>query len=322
MTRTTRVLLTAVASLPLGSLFGHSARADFLPGEVVKFQQQPLGLTPNSPFPGHDVTSTAYPAAGTTNVFSGTYAADDFSDKFTTPVVHVQWYGSYLNNVLPANGDTSQFLIAFESDVPASASTGLASHPGQVLSSQIVNNTNGAPLNPGSGTFTETPVANLSNGEILYKYNAELFANQQFPEQPNTVYWLKIVALETNANVVWGWHNRDYTINDPLAAGPPLVNPGEVNLGTATSPVWHFQDDAVTGAVTISPSTAGAGVTVVQQGFTPQTYTDGIDGPTGISRFSEDLAFSLGTVPEPSQWGLMGLGLGLVLLIRRRRAIV
>lgn len=320
MTRTKSILLTAVASLSLSGLLPTSARADFLPGEVVKFQQMPLGLSTTNAFPGHDVTSTAYPVAGTTNQYAGTYAADDFADKFTTPVVHVQWYGSYLGNLAPTAG-TSQFLIAFESDVPASPSTGLASHPGQVLSSQIVNNTGGGPLLPGSGTFTEAPVANLSNGEILFKYNAELNINQQFPERPDTVYWLKIVALETNPNIVWGWHNRDYTIPDPLASTPPAVVPGEANIGSAALPVWHFQDDAVTGAVTITANSAGNGVTVVQQGFTPQTYTNGVDGPTGISQFSEDLAYSLGTVPEPSQWGLIGLGLGLLLLIRRRRAV-
>jgi hypothetical protein len=319
MTRTTRILISAIASLPLSGLFAATARADFLPGEVIKFAQQPLGLNANSaaPFPGHDVLSTAYPVVGpngTITGYSGNYAADDFADKFSTPVVHVQWYGSYLNNFTGTNGGTNQFLIAFESDVPAVP--GALSHPGQVLSSQFV--TKGA-LAPGSGTFTEAPVATVG-GETIYKYNAELNLNQQFPEQPNTVYWLKIVALEPSTNVVWGWHNRDYTVQNPLASGPPLVNPGEVNLGTAVNPVWHFQDDAVTGGVNITLNTAGP-PQVVQTGFAPQTYIDNIDGPPGISQFSEDLAFSLGTVPEPSQWGLLGLGLGLALLIRRRRAI-
>ena len=318
MTRTTQILLSTIASLTLGAL-SSTARADFLPGEIVKFQNTPLGLTPGTAFPGHDVPSTAYPVSGTTNVYSGTYAADDFADKFNTPIVHVQWYGSYLNNVIPTTG-TNQFLIAFESDVPASPSTGVNSHPGSVLSSQIVNNSGGAPLAPGSGLFTETPVANLSNGEVLYKYNAELNLNQQFPEQPDTVYWLKIVALETNPNIVWGWHNRDYTINNPLASTAPLVNPGETNLGTAASPIWHFQDDAVAGNVTISP-TSPNGIQVVQQGFTPLSYTAGVDGPANIVQFSEDLAFSVGTVPEPSQWGLIGLAAGLLLLVRRRRAL-
>jgi hypothetical protein len=319
MTRTIRLLSLSLASLSLGSLIAPAARADFLAGEVVKFQQLPLGLntTVVPPIPGHDVTSTAYPVigpGGTVIGYSGNYAADDFADKFTTPVVHVQWYGSYANNNTGTSGGTNQFLIAFESDVQAVP--GAASHPGTVLSAQIVNK--GA-LGPGSGTFTEVPVANVG-GETIYKYNSELDLNQQFPEKPDTVYWLKIVALQTDPTVVWGWHNRDYTVQNPLASGPPIVNPGETNLGSAANPVWHFQDDAVTGGVSIS-TTSAAGIQVQQTGFTSQNYIDNIDGPVGISQFSEDLAFSLGTVPEPSQWALLGLGLGLILLVRRRHAL-
>lgn len=298
------------------------ARGDFLPNETVKFQQLPLGIGSSTPalFPGHDVTSTAYPvigANGTIAGYTGTFAADDFSDKFSTPVVHVQWYGSYANNFTGTTGGTGQFLIAFESDVPANPLNGTPSHPGTVLSAQIVNK--GA-LAPGSGTFTETPVAN-AGGETIYKYNAELNLGGQFPEQANTVYWLKVVALLNDPQVSWGWHNRDYTTPDPLAAGPPLVNPGETNLGSATNPIWHFQDDAVTGNVGVRITTNP--LQVVEGGFTPQHYVNGVDGFTGISRYSEDLAFSLGTinVPEPSQWAVLGLGMALMLLIRRRRCV-
>ena len=55
------------------------------------------------------------------------------------------------------------------------------------------------------------------------------------------MYWLKIVALvdvppgcpfpdpDQPPTFVprWGWHNRDYTIMDPLASTPPAVVPGE-----------------------------------------------------------------------------------------------
>ena len=314
-----RQILLGAGILALLAALAPPARGDFLPNEIVKFQQLPLGLSTSGPnaFPGHDVTSSAYPVIGANGSivgYTGTFAADDFSDKFSTPVVHVEWYGSYVNNFTGTAGGTNQFLVAFESDVPANPLNGTVSHPGSVLSAQIV--TKGA-LTPASGTFTETPVVTVG-GETIYKYNAELNLNGQFPEQANTIYWLKIVALLNDPQVVWGWHNRDYTISDPLAAGPPLVNPGEVNLGTATNPIWHFQDDAVTGNVGVRITTNP--LQVVETGFTPQHYLDGQDGFTGISQYSEDLAFALGTpVPEPSQWALFALGIGLVLLIRGRR---
>ena len=92
------------------------AFADPLPGEVAKFAQLPLngGLaisvaplpvpivgTP-APFPGHDELSSAYFNPNQPAVFVGQYQADDFADKFTTPVVHVQWWGSYMNQSTPA----------------------------------------------------------------------------------------------------------------------------------------------------------------------------------------------------------------------------
>src|SRR5262249_13859189 len=91
--------------------------ADPLPGEVAKFVQLPLncglpvypggaafpGTAPPpwvlasivgapASFPGHDELSAAsLTANGAAPTFVGQFQADDFSDKFNTPVVHVQW---------------------------------------------------------------------------------------------------------------------------------------------------------------------------------------------------------------------------------------
>jgi hypothetical protein len=45
--------------------------------------------------------------------------ADDFADKFSSPVVHVKWWGSYLNKFTTPNFPVDKFLISFESDIPA-----------------------------------------------------------------------------------------------------------------------------------------------------------------------------------------------------------
>ena len=160
------------------------AMGDPLPGEVLKFQQLPLDnlAIQGAIYNGHDERSIAYATFDATGNFvnwQGGYMADDFADKVGTPVVHVKWWGSYINGPAPAT-PVQQFLISFETDVPAQP--GVPSHPGTPLLSQIV--TLGA-LAPGSGTFTET----LVNGNVpehLYSYNAEL--KLPFAEANDTVY--------------------------------------------------------------------------------------------------------------------------------------
>ncbi|MCY2953151.1 MAG: hypothetical protein NTU53_14405 [Planctomycetota bacterium] len=290
---------------------------DPLPGQVLKFDQQPMVATPSggSTYFGHDELSTAYlqdPARGS---YVGPFMADDFADKFSSPVVHVTWWGSYLQPTTAAG--VSKFLIAFEDDVPVNPFNNF-SRPGQVLLPQVVNK---GPLAPGSGTFTETPVRGPDPvlGEALYQYNAELAL--PFAQKPDTVYWLKIVALvdpQIENQIAWGWHNRDYTLLDPLAS--PAVTPGERIQGFLSSgePIWHFQDDAVTGHVFPRILPSGQVGPMDQSDYAPTRYLQDIDGPFTIADASKDLAFQLYTVvPGPSS--LILLTAPLLLLARSRR---
>ena len=117
----------------------NAAHGDPLPGEILKFQQTPLVNTPiaGAIYNGHDELSTAYLGVNSQGLtgWQGTFMADDFADKLSSPIVHLSWWGSYINN--PNNTPVSQFLVSFESDVPGLPGT--FSHPGTVLSSQIVN---------------------------------------------------------------------------------------------------------------------------------------------------------------------------------------
>jgi len=362
-------------SVPLSLLlvFGFladPASSDPLPGrDILKFSQLPMdgtaisvdipgGAVTTGLFYGHDEFSTAYATgdtgSGETNpVYTGFFMADDFADRFASPVVHVKWWGSYLENNIQQSVD--KFLISFEADVPdpdePHEGPGF-SRPGEPLLNQIVTRAPAAVgLFPGSGTYTEKPISpgGAPLFEDLYEYNAELHLDKEFFQEPDTVYWLKIVALvdvpegidpfQTPTAVTrWGWHNRDYTIPNPLASTPPAVVPGE-HLDNPLvdpaypAPVYHFQDNSVTGEVIIDAQENFIMPDVFQNEATmkPNFYLDGIDGfgpdsPAGsthggIGQFSKDLAFELYTIPEPTTFGLLVLGLTVALVRTRGNSI-
>ena len=325
--KTTKKIMFTFAVLSMTLLVSSLALADPLPGrDILKFEQKPMVTTTlaGAVYFGHDEWSTLYnvsPVPGNQQ-YQGVAMADDFADEFDTPVVHVKWWGSYLGNQFTT--PVSKFLIAFETDVPVDPLiAGSFSHPGTPILSQVVT---AGPLAPASGTFSEkllfSPPAGI--GEDLYEYNAEL--KLPFNQDPDTVYWLKIAALidDPTDPTRWGWHNRDYTIMDPLASPVPL--PGEhiqgITLGG--TPVWHFQDDAVSADTFLSFNTADLTWNVDQTNYIPQHYIDGVDGPGpdatgtgGIGQFSKDLAFELYTVPEPATLAVLLIGSGLALLRRK-----
>src|SRR6185436_16703315 len=109
----------------------------------------------------------------------------------------------------------------------------------------------------------------------------------------------------------------------------PLVNPGETQVGSigpppSGVPIYHFQDDAVTGRVFVNTQLTPTGeITpfVEQGGYQPTRYLALADGPPLIGNFSKDLAFELYTIPEPATCALIIIGLAAVFGIYRRRNV-
>ena len=334
--------LAACSLLPASLAFG-----DPLPGrDVLKFSQRPMNGTSivnatggATSYWGHDELSTAYSSAAATapRIYQGVFMADDFADKFNSPVVHVKWWGSYLNNFLTPEYPVDKFLISFESDLPSSPNNPF-SRPDEPLLNQIVRRVPIGGLTPGSGTYTEKLVGpgGPPLSEALYEYNAELHLGKEFFQKPDTVYWLKIIALvDLPAGVPidppptfaprWGWHNRDYTIFDPLASTAPAVVPGEFLSGTIggppASPIYHFQDDAVTGRIFVDTAgPMGQIMPVIDQSlYAPTHYLPLADGPEQIGQYSKDLAFELYTVPEPATCLLLVASAAALIFVRQRR---
>jgi len=314
--------------LLLAALFATPLMADPLPGESLLFTQQPMVQTNvfGKTYFGHDEASTAVqiPVGAPFDVYGGSFMADDFALKSGQAITHLKFWGGYMSNISGEN--VQKFFISFESDVPQGPNEPF-SHPGTALVSQIVT---AGSLAPASGTFAETlirPRGGPPQQTALFEYNAEL--STPFVAAANTVYWVKIAALTEQlppgvAKFQWGWHNRDYTIQDLLAPTAPAVTPGENGFFSPIPeipPIWHFQDDAVGGDLLITDHLAPGPnrFLVNESNMSPQNYIADVDGPSYIDQFSKDLAFELYGVPEPSM-GLIGLAATVVLMRRREKA--
>ncbi len=337
--------------------------------ERLKFQQLPLdgAAVRDVRYWGHDEVSTVYPDYGDPGPvpqihrYLGCYMADDFADYEHSPVIRVKWWGSYLGGELAEEQPqpVNSFVIAFETDNP-----GPPSHPEFLLQHEEVMRDMDGILTPGEFSERFYSPGGPPCHEPVYEYEAIL--QNPFPQDPNTVYWLKIVAVVdlppghpffsnpmTNPDQIcdflnynyepepihvtrWGWHNRDYTKMDPFASMPPAVVPGEhiqgvIPDGTADGvPVWHFQDDCVTGAVQMpaddnDPAVYRKIIDIEQHpDFWREQYykfmlpycfgQQGVDGPDEIEQFSKDLAFELWTnndcfpSTDPSYWLWVSLG--------------
>ncbi|MBN1766812.1 MAG: hypothetical protein JW860_16280 [Sedimentisphaerales bacterium] len=275
--------LSPGGSAPDGEVEDHEVVIEEGFPPVTKFRQVPLDPTDDiGPefYYGHDELSTAYTWWEFSDPpiplgYKGCYMADDFADPRTTPVVRVRWWGSYIEDVYEQ--PIVHFLIIFETDVAADDPDNQYpySHPGSVILAQEVWRGSDDPmlLNPGEYSENQISPGGPPCNEDLYEYEA--FLEIPFDQEPDTVYWIKIVALvdvdpmqmqileqclmqhaidlctflnlsladqmmlcpELMPLTRWGWHNRDYTRVNPYASFTPAVSPGEYLAGIVFDPL-------------------------------------------------------------------------------------
>jgi hypothetical protein len=178
-----------------------------------------------------------YDFSSETNVPSMT--ADDFLCSDIYAVVDLHWWGSYYDSGPlwpypnsdnlpdptlggPPPGIVTGFYIEFYSDIPAGVDPLMPwSHPGQLLYEEFVPMTAVTEVYYG----TVTHVGGIQ--ENVWQYNVVL--PKPFYQDPDaapqdidgdgvvdgTVYWLKIQAVNPNAdNIQWGWHEAETLWHD------------------------------------------------------------------------------------------------------------
>ncbi len=290
-----------------------SARAEPLPGQVSTFLQAPLiqrQIFADTYF-GHAEPSTMVqlPLGAPFDGYSGVFMADDFAVQSAQPIAHIRWWGAYRENLREFGAQ--RFFVSIEQNNPA------AGQPGAAILSQFLDP---GPIAPASGTFTEKPIhpGGSPLNEQVYEYHGELAV--PFLPQPNTVYWLKIVALAPQTGpdfqpaFQWGWRVRDYAQQNLLAPTPPAVDPGEFGVFSPIPeipPIWHFQGSAAGGNLALTDHLNGPDRFVVNQTqIQGKSYTIGWDGPSPLlQRQPLDLAFELFAIPEPSTLSLLATAL-------------
>ena len=268
-------------------------------GDVPVFEQLPLlNSPPGAPYPGQDVQSTIGIFPATTQAVS-----DDFELSTSTTLTSITWWGLPLIDALV---DPHFFSVIFSTNVPASGD--VPSHPGDSFHIESFA-APGWGIGDNPPLYISTPVRDPGNrANMLFQYDAT-FTNP-INLQANTIFWITIHANNfgpRELGINWGWHTRDYTIPDSLAAGDTLVG------AVGGLPVNHF------GASAQSQPFNSAGL--AQGPPSPLNYAAGTDGPAGINAFGMDMAFALYAVPEPSTLILAALGGVALLAYRNRRSL-
>lgn len=321
----------AVAALAANSAAAQGTTQHVMKGSLLKYSQ-PIGhLTPQGSDMhtwGEDIPSDVdwKKIMESPTIPPNWVIADDFRDPFSTPVLTVRWWGSYVGPTfspgtpgpVPIFGPGSEdgYLISFFKDVPADTPGGPPfSHPGELLGSYAIS-FDKVWVEPTPYIGWPDPNQPTDDPRLrIYEYKANLMdahldhptdyaGPMGFNQKAGEIYWISIVAevghkleLVTDAtgNVRW--------VESPTGkfAQPNSESPEGHYWGWHTSPI-HFNDVATMGHLAM-----------------PGSQWEYI-GWQPIQPRHEllDMAFELYTIPEPFSASLFAVGLLVTGLLGRQ----
>lgn len=314
--------LAAIAIATLGAQVAWGQGTNHvMKGSVLKYSQKIGHLTPLAPDMhswGEDIPSDVdwHKIMQSPTIPPNWVIADDFRDPYSTPVLTVRWWGSYVGptfqqvagGLAPIFGPGSEdgYLISFFSDIPAGTGGVPFSRPGALLGSYALS-FDKVWVEPTSYVgWDQHPIweykANLMDAHLDHPTS---YADPMgFRQKAGEIYWISIVAevghkleLVTDAagNVQWV-----ATPTGKFAEPNPQNQEGHY-WGWHTSPE-HFNDVATMGHLAM-----------------PGSQWEYI-GWQPIQPRHElfDMAFELYTIPEPASLALGALVMVLLAPLWRR----
>jgi len=223
------------------------------------------------------------------------FLADDFLCTSSGPITDIHFWGSWLNDHLPAPKEDGppadpgnvQFSLSIHQDVPVGPNN-LFSRPGDTLWSAAFQRGKFA-VQPWKEQVQEhfyDPMKGevLGTDTVIWQYGFAIPQDKPFVQEKGNIYWLRISAMPEDDSAVLGWKTSTDHWNDDAAYG---VMPG---IGPITWSELRYPQ-----ASSIDPQLWGR---------------------------SMDLAFALTTVPEPAGALLLAAACGCLMLRLERHSSI
>jgi len=230
---------------------------------------------------GMDVFDTFGGVDPTSGLTYNKILADDFQCNQTGPITTITIWGSWLNNNVPSVAPT--FDLSFHANIPASPAGGY-SQPGAQLWDMVLAPQQVSLYASGVNEQFYNPDTQsvIGTDNQVWQYNFVIPTTSAFVQTYGSIYWLNVQVQPPPgyANSVFGW-KTSYQHNLDAAVY------GDNQQLSVPPPVWNPMYDT-------RPNSPYYGTQL-------------------------DMAFELDTsVPEPASLALGGLGLGVLLTLRKR----
>ncbi len=246
---------------------------------------------------------------------------DDFPCRIRGPISGFTIWGSWLGDQVDTNAN---FQVNLWTDVPASAATGLASHPGQLICSSIFSppQTLGNVLRYQYSLYRANvqemfwnPILPGNSGLVgsdtqIWRYDffpfvPSCFVQDGSPFSNNKIFWVTVSYLPTAGtgnNNVFGWktstrHFQDAAVYSTNSANwKPLADPRNGTVIDLSKIVWKFPVTGINKDIYNLTTNIADGIQIVLSGAhlitwhyddtPPWAFTSYIDGTNTVLQWS------------------------------------